>query len=65
MANLRTRIDRLSERIGPNVRPDDCPGGITALAIAGEPRPADPMLCRLCGQPHWLVIVQEVVDPCT
>ena len=63
MGVMTARVGRLERcrTVGHRFTPDDCPGGPTALAVDGEAPPADAAACRLCGVPHLLVLVEQVV----
>ena len=59
LLNRVAKLERLAQRFDPS----DCPGLATAWYVEGEPRPVNPPRCRQCGDPHVLVIVEEIVPP--
>lgn len=58
--SLRERVERLERTPLPAAA---CPGPPTAIVDAGAPYDsASAPPCRMCGQPHALVITEEIVE---
>jgi hypothetical protein len=61
--SICNRVSRL-ERAAPWHGEGPCPWeGVTVLADAGQPPPADAGACPVCGGPHILSIEEVVEGP--
>jgi hypothetical protein len=61
--SVRARLARLERRrSGPRFDPEDCPGATTWTVFDDDPVPDDAPCCPLCGEPHVVRVIEEVVS---